>query len=189
MANKKIGDLSQIITIATGDQMFISDISEAVGDKSKYITVLQLDARYSPDTQTGLTPLGEMFQQANAVETTINTVDIWEQIVNFNAGDLSFVTFASDTFTVQTAGDYLCNASITANATNASQNFEFAFSINDAIQTKSVQHRVFTTASGNIGIVALLALAEDDEVKLEVRNTDNSNNVLVTNANYNIHGI
>lgn len=189
MANKIIGDLSQIITIATGDQMFISDISEAVGDKSKYITILQLDARYSPDTQTGLTPLGEMFQQANVVETTINTVNIWEQVINFSEGEISFVTFATNTFTIQTAGKYLCNAAITANAVTSNQDFQFAFSINDAIQAKTTIPRNFTTSSGNIGMTAMLTLAVDDEVKLEVRNVTNANNILVTHSDFNIHGI
>lgn len=189
MANKTISELSQISTIATGDQLFISDISESVGDKSKLITILQLDNRYDPVTQTGVTPLGEMFQQANAVETTINTINIWEQVINFSQGELSFIAFATNTFTIQTPGKYLCNTSITANAVTASQDFEFALSINDVIQAKAIVPRNFSTTSGNLGITSILTLAEDDEVKLEVRNLTNANNILVTHANFNIHGI
>jgi hypothetical protein len=134
MANKLIDELTQIVTIATGDQMYISDVSESAADKSKKITIQQLDDRYDPASQTGVTPVGEMYQFENAVETAIGTQHQWEHVINFTEGETSFVTFASNTFTATIAGKYLCVATVTAESVLSTIDVEFAVSINDVIQ-------------------------------------------------------
>lgn len=189
MPNKKIDELVQIVSISSSDQMFISDVSEASGDKAKKITINQLDARYDPSVDIGLTPLGEMFQALNAIETEIDTLNQWEDILNFSVGETSFINFGSNSFTVLTSGKYLVLASISILKSGASKNFEFSISINGMIQTKITKGRAVTSSIGNIGLVGILSLEIDDVVRVKTRNTSDTDNIVIQDCNFNIHGI
>ena len=195
MPNEKLSNLDQITEISTLDQMLITDVSAALKSRSKRISIEQLDARYDPSVQIGVTPLGEIYQVDNGVATTINTINVWEQIINYIVGENSFVTIASSKMTIEVAGKYLLNASLSATVVSGSNKaIEFAIFVDsgagDVLVSKIKTKRVLgATAEGAASLTGLLSLAVDDVVSIKTRNTTDAINVLVVNSNLNIHGV
>lgn len=188
MPNKKLSELDQIITIATGDQMLINDISEAVGEKSKYVTFQQLDDRYAV-FNPAITPYGEMHQQNNAIETVINTLNVWEKVLNYSVGLLNGVSFLTSTLVPAKAGVYAVNISISATC-GENRPFELAVFVNGIEDPKLHADRLFEKdKSGNISITGLRSLAIDDILEIQIRNTQDTENLLVSTSNVNIIGI
>lgn len=190
MANQKLTDLTQIASISSSDEMLITDVDAATGEKSKKVLMSQLDDRLNPAGQTGITNLGEMFQNDNAVVTTIDTLDVWEQVLNFSVGEIQFTTFDSDSIQVTNSGRYqtICSVSMKM-VSGGSKDIELAFSINDAIQAKTRIERNFDTSLGAVTITGVLNLSSDDIVKLEVRNRADTVNILVVHSSFNIHSL
>jgi len=133
---------------------------------------------------------GEMTQSGNSTDTTINTVNVWEPVLNFSAGSLDNMTFASNALTILFDGDYdvswACNASIAATNKVA----EFGVSVNDAIQDNLTTQRKFATADiGAIAGVGVLSLSAGDVVKFETRNITDDTDILIANATLTVHRI
>lgn len=190
MPNKKLSELDQITEIATGDIMLISDISENEGSRSKYISFQQLDDRYAVFNPTA-TPVGEMYETDNAINTTITTLNEWVKVSNFTAGRLNLVTFSSDSLIIASSGDYLlvCNMDAIGVAVQ-SRKFEFTVRINGTPVVKTKRSRgLSNAASGAFGLSGILTLIADDVVDVVVRNTETTDNVLILNANISIDGI
>lgn len=136
---------------------------------------------------------GEMYQNDNATATTINTINVWEEVNNFSSGELNGVTFANSDLTVTKAGKYHLNASISGIPQTANHTFEFAVSVNDNIITKTKNKRLFssTSDSGSISLNGILNLSANDVVKLELRNltTGTNGNFTVQNSNLTLNKI
>ena len=131
---------------------------------------------------------GEMYQNDNATATTINTVDVWEEVNNFSSGELNLVTFADSDLTVTEVGKYHLNVSLSGIPQTANHTFEFAISVNDAIVTKTKSKRLFSSVSdsGTISLNGIIDLAVNDVVKLELRNLTTGTNGGFTVQNCNL---
>jgi len=86
---------------------------------------------------------GEMYQNDNSTATTINTINVWEEVGNFSGGELLNVSFANDSLTVATAATYHIVVSLSTAAASPNKNFEFAISVNDTIVDKTKIERRF----------------------------------------------
>jgi hypothetical protein len=133
---------------------------------------------------------GSMTQSGNSTDTTINTVNVWEQVLNYSAGLLDNATFASSAITIGLDGDYdvtwTCGASV--GATN--KVFEFSVSVNDVIQDNLTIPRKFATLDiGAIAGTGLLRLHQGDVLKFEARNLTDATDVLVVNSTVTAHRI
>lgn len=140
-----------------------------------------------------LPAFGEAYQTGNSTATTINTVNVWEEVDNFIAGENQGVTVASGTMTVDSGqgGVYSIAVALSGLAGAANNIYEFAFSVNDTILTKSIGSRKFasTTDAGSVSLNCLSNLSAGDIVKLEVRNTTSASNFTVVNSNMTIQRI
>jgi len=138
----------------------------------------------------GIGDLGEIYQNNNANVTTINTVNVWEHVTNFSSGELVNITFGSNALTIQSTGKYLLMGSISSQSALANKDFEFAISINDSINTKTISKRRYgNTDTGSQSISAILNLTASDVIKLEVRNLTDANNITIVDANISLHFI
>lgn len=190
MANMKLTELSPIVTIANADRMMIHDESAPSGEKSKYVTIAQLDARYAVFDPTA-TPIGEMYQNDNAVVTSIAATDTYYQIVNFLEGVTNLTTYLASALTVNATGDYLLTCSIDATGGSVSaRDFEFVARINGVAVPKTKRVRSLSSAnSGAMSLTGILELSEDDVVDIAVKNLDTTDDVTIINCNFAIHGI
>ena len=190
MPNKKLSELEQIVSLATGDQMLISDISAAVNEKSKYVTIQQLDARYAI-FQPSVVPIGEMYQIANAIATDIVTQGVSVKVVNFTQGIVQGITFASSALTMTLVGKYLLNVSLSGfktTGTNTRQ-YEFAIFVNGIESTKIKTTRDFTNQIvGAINLTGILNLAVDDVLDLRIACLDDTLDFTVADCNLNLTG-
>jgi len=135
---------------------------------------------------------GEMYQAGNANVTTINTVNVWEEVDNFSTGDVRGITFADSDLTISAGSDgtYLVIYTVSADSAVAAKDFEMAISIDDGIQSECTTSRTFaSTTTGNSGGQCILDLTATDVIKLEVRNTTDDNNVTVIDSNISLHKI
>jgi hypothetical protein len=130
-----------------------------------------------------------MYQTDNAVITTINTVNVWEKVVNFSAGILRGVTFASDELTVPLDGQHEAIVSgLSASSASANKDFEVAIAVNDVIVGKSKAKRRYANADvGNSSAGALLQLTAGDTVALYVRCLTDTTDILIVDCNLQIH--
>lgn len=131
---------------------------------------------------------GEMYQTNNAVATTINTVDVWEQIVNFSEGLVEGVTVASSAFTVPKDGKIQVFWGGSTAAAGVNKTFEIAPSKNDVMQLKGPIGRKYSTV--DIGASAgpmVLDVVAGDVIKLEIRNITDNTDVTVQNCNFEVH--
>ena len=128
----------------------------------------------------------EIYQNDNATETSITTVDVWEQVVNFTSGLLLGWTHSAGSLTAATgsSGIYSLVASISSSATSINKDFEFGISINDTIQAKSISKRRYSSSdTGSQSVSCLLTIADGDIIKLEVRNLTDATNVTIIDCN------
>lgn len=129
---------------------------------------------------------GGMFINANSTATTINTVNVWEEVsAGFETGLLSGVTFDTNTLVAGNAGVYLVNATISCISASAGRTFQFAISVNDTIIDKTLAERRFapSTDIGVLSLTGLLNLSASDVVKLEVRNVAHDTDITIEYAN------
>lgn len=139
-----------------------------------------------------LETFGEMYQTDNTSDTTVNTVNVWEEINNFSVGELQYVTFANSDLTIGALGEGQHTVSCSLSGVPLilpNQIFEFAFSVNNVIQTKTKMSRKFTSTTdvGTVTLRGILDLVENDVIKVELRNTSSDNNFEVHNANVSLH--
>lgn len=139
---------------------------------------------------SGIGAVGEMYQNDNATATTINTVNVWEHVVNFSEGVTETITFASNALTVASTGNYLLMGSISSQSAFVNKDIEFAISIDDAISTKTISKRRYgNTGTGSQSISAILSLTANEAIKLEVRNLTDANDITIIDANISLHFI
>lgn len=167
--------------------LYLDETNDVVKAKSKdsgdVVTIYDLSAGKDPQYAEGyITP-------GNGVATTINTVNVWEHVQVFsNAGPVSGVTFSANSFTVADAGVYRVTYSVSATAPSNNQTFEYAFSVDDAIDNSSILRRKINsiTDAGAISMTTFLDLSASEVVKFETRNITGTANTTFTHGNINI---
>ena len=80
--------------------------------------------------------LCEMFISDNAAETTINTINVWEEINGFSSSEMKGCTITDSDITINTAGVYIIRASISTSTTVANKIYQLSISVDDVVQTK-----------------------------------------------------
>lgn len=140
---------------------------------------------------SSLASYAEMYQVENVTATTITTQNVWEEVNNFSQGEVQGVTFSNSDLTVNSIGRYQVNVSLSGTPESANDIFEFAISVNDTIQIKTMQERKFssTTDAGSISLNGILSLSVNDVIKLELLNQTATGNFIVENANLTLRRI
>lgn len=174
------------------------------------ITTTERDAITSPDngaiiynstddemnffynSQWNRSTYGNMFQRDNATFTTINTVNIWEDVVNFVTGEVKEVSFASSTLITpsDTTGTYMIqyNACIEDGTTKL---YELSIEIDGTIHDASLSCLTIPIASNpaSLGGSFIATIGASKSVKLLVRNTTNADDILIINSSVSLHKI
>lgn len=132
--------------------------------------------------------LAEMYISDNASATTINTVNVWEEIDNFVAGETKGCTISGSDITINTDAIYLIVVSISATAAATNKVFQFSASIDNVIQAHvQIERKFATTDVGSMSINGILTLLESEIIKLEVRNITDATNLTIKHANFTMH--
>lgn len=188
MANMKMSELSQIDSIATGDKLLITDISEPDGSKSKQITVQQLDDRYLAFNPISV-PYGEMWQHDNAVTTPMPVQNDWYKVENFVQGETNVVTYADNSLTLPLGIIHVINVTVSA-VCSANEDFNFAVFKNGVqVEKLTVFRRFDANKEGNLSITGLLAATAGDVIDLRVQQTTDDQDITIINSNFNTIGI
>lgn len=153
------------------------------------LCLLLIASRYGNiDVKNPQGDLAEMFISDNGSATTINTVNVWEEIDNFTAGETKGCTVSGSDITINTDAIYLIVASISATAAATNKVFQFAASIDNVIQAHiQIERKFATTDVGSMSINGILTLLESEVVKLEVRNITDATNITIKHANFTMH--
>lgn len=162
-----------------------SNILERIGDRT---LITDTNNEYCLKNENDY---GEMYQYDNSNATTINTVDIWEEVNNFTAGELGStsegITFNAQSLVIKRNGLYHVNYSASIEAASTNKDFEFAISVNDNIENKSIIKRyIATNDTGDISGTCLINLNKDDYIKFEVRNLTDATNITIVDCNVNL---
>ena len=127
---------------------------------------------------------GNMFFRDNVTVTTINTVDVFEDVLNFGAGELKETTFASDTLTTGniTATYSIGYAVCIIDSTNTT--YETAIEIDGTIRDESLSCTTIPTGGNpdSLGGTFILTVGALKDIKLVIRNVSNTANVTVIHA-------
>ena len=140
-------------------------------------------------TGAGSTLHGEMSIDESSTATTINTINVWEEVnaTDVVTGDLNGWTYATGDLTAgaSSAGTYLLSASISASGTGG-DTLQFAASIDDAIQSdcKSTHEVNSGGDTASVSLHCITDIAASDVVKLEMRNTSGTNNITVEQMSF-----
>jgi len=141
----------------------------------------------------GAEPYGEIYVNNNGTPTTINTVNVWEEVtVMDDSGLLSGITRSTNNLVLSAGSDgiYQVNAAMSATPAETARNYEFAISVNDAIITKSMSRNYSTNLEAwSSGLCELLTLQEGDEVTLEVRNITGDDDITIIHATVTLHKV
>lgn len=121
------------------------------------------------------------------VETTINTVNVWEEVAGtttVSGTPRHWTQTANNEWTYDNGAiplpdrDCVVYATISSTAAANSKVYEWAVSVNDTIQTPSIVRRKQGTGAdvGALAIMSEFQVSSGDVVSIEVRNiTDNTN--------------
>lgn len=138
-----------------------------------------------------LQPFGCMFQVNNAVVTTINTQNVFEDVLNFTTGELEQTTFGSSVLTTgSVATTYLVTFSACLeNSTNVT--YELAVEVDGVVRDESHTCATIATGGNDVSLSGnfILAIGASKDIKLVVANKTNTSNVTVLDASLSIVGI
>jgi len=178
------------VNITAGDdfKVTVTDTAHVTADstmfygKVKMATNLHVDTVFSNAIVSFAynVAFAEMGIQDNVTATTINTVNVWEEISVLEQQDTFNMGVEGSVMVIPSTGVYFFTYSVSSSAASANKNFEFAISIDDVIDDESRKERRFSnTDVGNLGDTGYISVMEGDSVKFEVRNiTDNTNTTL-----------
>lgn len=143
---------------------------------------------YSSDQAGQLDVYGSMYQRANAVPTTITTVNLWYQVVNFSAGELAEVTFASDALTVARTGPFAITWACDAVSALSNKTFEFTVTVDDVVQAQlTMQHNFATANREALSSTSVITLTAGEVIKYKVRNITDNTNITIVDCNLALH--
>lgn len=130
---------------------------------------------------------GGMYIHANATATTINTVNVWEEVDGFTEGLNEGITYNTDEMIIETDGVYQCVFTYSTLSASANQTFDVALSVNGTIQNKCYTSRRYGSSDIGVGSgTCLLSVSASDTIRMEVRNITSSSNITFQEANINI---
>ncbi|TAL08153.1 MAG: hypothetical protein EPO02_13685 [Nitrospirae bacterium] len=138
---------------------------------------------------------GEMFFQDNATVTTISAPNTPVKVnATYSTGLSNEFTQASGTLTY--TGSIVRTLSVIADLTatyaGTSQNTSFYIAHNGVVIAKSKQSTLIgptTPANHTNPVTALVSVNNGDTLEIWVENNDNSNSIIITDLNFNAHGI
>jgi hypothetical protein len=137
--------------------------------------------------------LGEMYAVDSSSVTTINTVNVWEDVhttTNTIGEHLVNWTHSGSVLTAGSGagGQYLVTVSISSISGVAAKVYQFGVFINDVLQTNLMSERNYSSTDvGAQSITGFATIAEADEVELKVRNITDNANITIKHANFNLH--
>ena len=122
------------------------------------------------------------------INTTIAISDsaVYYPVTGLSTGAVNGFTYATSVLTAVYAGKYKVDWSISFHiASGAGKNIEGEVMINTTAQDNTSAHRLIGTGTdtGNMGGTGIITLAVDDTVKLSVKNTTDTVDVVVDHAN------
>lgn len=130
----------------------------------------------------------DMYQRGNTNDTIINTVNVWEQVGNFSSGTLKNATFGSNKITNNVAGVFLVNYSASAGAGGAGTgSYEFSLNVGGVIQDNCFSKVTYLAEDGikNMAGSCIVTTNSPASFALNVRNKNNTNNILIREADVN----
>jgi len=140
-------------------------------------------------TQRVLYRYGEISVNNNAVVTTINTVNVFEQITVFDTDGLKrFLTpdHTNDHITVDVTGIYRVEASVSLTTSAGNKTLQFKIRKNNGTTdfNNTLSERKMGTAGdmGHTSSTGLITLNAGDTVELWVANISDSSNVTIRHA-------
>ena len=183
----RIDATSNTLTILPSDESGTINgaVSQALNNQFNNIRVYGGNSEWVTKAQY----CAEIYQNDNSTETIITTVNVWEEVDNFSSGVLNGWTHSTGDLTAGTgtSGTYLAIASISSSAASVNKDFEFAFSVDNSIQAKSISKRRYSNSdTGSQSISFLTTIDSLDVVKLEVRNLTDATNITVIDCNVTI---
>lgn len=138
-------------------------------------------------------PRAEMWENDSAVETVINTINVWEKIVAItNDGDtLGFTFDGAGGFTVdnieEIGGVYKVDVKVSSSVVSPNKDFEMAVFINGNIQNNTKSKRRYSSSDTGIQAAGgLIHLSIGDIVDFRVRNLTDSSNIIIVNINFSL---
>ena len=136
---------------------------------------------------------GEMFQFMNTNATTINVASTWEMVANYSTGQVSGVTYSSNSLEVEATGTYLLNWSCSATvASGTNKVFQFGVGLNGTleanVQTDTVIERLFATNDvGATSGTSVISLTAGDYIYFLTRNLTDTVDITIKHSNVNLH--
>ena len=127
---------------------------------------------------------GGMYQRDNAVVTTINTVDVWEDVLNFSTGEVKEASFASSVLTTGgiTATYEINYFACVDDSTN--RTYETAIEVDGVVRDESLSCTTIPTGARPDSMSGgfFLTIGVNKDIKLVIRNITDSSNVTVIHA-------
>ena len=134
-------------------------------------------------------PHGAFAFHDSSTTLTMST-GVWSMITNawntlFTQEDAKFLTFAGDSVTLTSDGDYISIASISFGGT-AGDNYEFAYFKNGALVDYSTLERTTSqTDVGNLSLpVYLFEIVAGDDITIKVRNTASDDDATIVSVSW-----
>ena len=131
---------------------------------------------------------GNMYQRLNAVVTTINTVGVFEDVLNFTAGELKETTFSSS---VLATGDITATYQISYGACisgSTNKTFESAIEVDGAVRDESASCATVATGGNDVSLGSsfILTIGPNKDIKMVIRNATDTSNLTVIDASVSI---
>lgn len=193
-------------SFSTGDRIYLSasvagEYTTTIPDGINYIVqvgVIQLaDVDGSILVQNiaeGIAeqPQAEMWEVGNTAPTIINTVNIWETVVQLvSPGEL--VSWTHDgagalTAGAQTAGKYVVSINASMRIASPNKFFDIAIAINDVVKFNTVARRWFATSDiDTLSTGGIINIADGDVITMKTRNITDASNIILVMGNVNLH--
>ena len=139
-------------------------------------------------------PRAEIYITNNAGQTTINTVNVWETIIQLtqNGNTIGFTfngagVLTADNTVEKIAGVYSITAAISSAAVSANKDYEIGVFVNEDLQTKTISKRRYSSGdTGTQSLSGLLSIVSGDNISIRIRNITDSTNIIIVDANFNM---
>lgn len=129
---------------------------------------------------------GNMYQRDNGAATTINSLGVFEEVLNFLSGELKKVTFDSSILTTPDDGrSHPYNLSYSACVANGTgKTFETAIEVDGTVRDESLSCTTIPVGGNPDGIGGgfPLTIGPNKDIKLVIRNLSGNQNVTVIHA-------
>jgi len=143
------------------------------------------ELQYYHSAQWNGSTYGNMYQVNNVAATTINTIDVFEDVLNFVTGEIKEITFASDALTTPSdeTNAYLINYTACIDGlTNTT--YEMAIEVDGTVRDESHSCATIATGGKDVGLSGgfILTIGASKDIKLVIANKTGTNNIIVVDA-------